>query len=63
MSKRRGAAQSPYQKYGKAPYQYSAHLRAWQNAKKAGHDRSADDAARAHENQFGYKRDRRAIAA
>ena len=39
-----------------AAYQYSAHLRAWQRAKIAGHERDADDAARAHERQFNYRR-------
>lgn len=56
MSKR--GAKSTYQKYGKQPYKYSSHLRAWESAKKAGNDRAADAAARDHEKQFGYYRGR-----
>jgi hypothetical protein len=51
--------QSPYQKFGKAPYPYSGHLRAWERAKKAGNDRAAEEAAREHEKQFGYRRNGR----
>ena len=52
-----GIKQSKYALKGGA-YQYSAALRAWQRAKQSGHDRDADDAARAHERQFGYRRTR-----
>ncbi len=55
----KGEAKSPYQKYGKSPYQYSAHLRQWESAKKSGNDRAAEGHARDHERQFGYRRNGR----
>lgn len=51
-------ASSPYAKYGKRPVAYSAHLRSWESAIRAGNKEAAEEAALAHERQFGYRRKR-----
>ena len=52
----RAKASSSYARHAKRPYQYSAHLRAWQSAIRAGNKEAAEEAATAHERQFGYRR-------
>ena len=47
---------SPYKKYDKQPYQYSAAYRAWRTATIAGRPREADEASRDHARQFNYRR-------
>lgn len=54
MAKRE--SKSPYQRYQKTPYRYSAHLRTWESAIKAGNTRAAEAASREHAAQFGYRR-------
>ena len=50
---------STYCRKGKAPFQYSVHYNEWKrNMKPPPHGEAAEQAAQAHERQFGYTRNK-----
>lgn len=50
-----GTAHSPYVKYAKVPYAYSATYWSWKKARMAGRDREAAKFAAEHATQQGYR--------
>jgi hypothetical protein len=54
MQRKKSKAQSPYQKYQKAPYLYSETYFSWKRAAIIGNKDEAARLSRKHAVQFGY---------